>query len=160
MRRRRRSDTGPALQAALRRRLRPSTLLARVQVAPQRGDDERVIDLTRDEHAFEVGNRHEHDLRDLVACVLDGPLELRAGRIETVQAIREQSRIGVYDAKRSCRAHAVTRLLETLADRARGRLLAGLDETARHLERDALCAVAILSDENGLVVGGDGKNLQ
>ena len=109
---------------------------------------------------FELRDGDEHDLGDLGAGVLHGALGLDVDRVEGVQPIREQRGIRIHDAERQRGARAIARLLETLAQRRRRRILARIDQAARNLERDALRAVAVLPHEHGLAVGRDRQDLR
>src|SRR6185503_862385 len=150
--------SGPSAVNAPKKKMRYQGGGARV--APQRAGHERVLDLAGEQQTLKIRDWHEHDLGDLAAGVLNGALRLDVGRVEAMQAMREQRGVRIQVTERLRAARAIAGLLEALAQGGGGRILSGIDEPARHLERDALRAVAVLANEHGFVVARDRQQLR
>ncbi len=119
-----------------------------------------MIDLSRDEQLFEVRDGHENDLRDFRPRILHRALGLDAGCVEGVQTVAEQRGVRRDDSERQRGARAIAGLLEAFAQGGRRGVLAGIDEAARNLERDAAVAVTVLAHEHDFAVARDRHDLR
>ncbi len=131
-----------------------------VQVAPERRDRKRVVDRTVENQLRQVARRHEHDLGLLGADVLDRALRHDVFREIRIESISEQSGVGVHDPERDRVPGPIARLLETLAQRGLRGILARIDESRGHLERDSPRAVPILAHEHDVTLFRDRHDLR